>query len=145
MTDSNSVEEILKVQLPAYMVEAELIDFYGIPNLKDTAETIKSCGETFYGYYVDEALAGFIAYKLEDGLLDIYRLAIHPEHFRKGIATSLLSYMEEQNPGINKIIVSTGSKNYPARNVYLNNGFRIAGEKEVAPSVFITLFEKLKP
>jgi hypothetical protein len=34
-------EDVLKIQIPSYKVEAELIDFYEIPPLKDTIDTLQ--------------------------------------------------------------------------------------------------------
>ncbi len=42
-------KQVLQIQIPAYKVEAELIDFYDIPPLKDTVSSLQQCGETFTG------------------------------------------------------------------------------------------------
>jgi len=42
ITNLKFAKEVLSVQLPSYQVEAELIDFYDIPPLKDTVSTPKS-------------------------------------------------------------------------------------------------------
>lgn len=140
--DIKIAEQIAELQKSSYAVEAELIDFYDIPPLKDTADTITRCDEIFYGYYEGQKLAGLISYKLEDGLLDIYRVAIHPEHFRKGIAGQLIEYIRALNKGIKKTIVSTGLKNRPAVNLYLKLGFEKVREAEIAEGVYIACFEK---
>ncbi|MGC5326686.1 GNAT family N-acetyltransferase [Brevibacillus sp. SYSU BS000544] len=134
--------QVLNIQLPSYQIEAELIGFYDIPPLKDTVETLQSCGETFYGFFYDGELAGAISYKREQDILDIHRLIVHPDHFRKGIAQSLLSYIHQVEQGIDKVIVSTGQKNTPAKKLYTKNGFHPIQEIEVAPNFFLTCFEK---
>lgn len=55
-----NAEDILNLQIPSYQVEAEIIGSYDIPPLKDTVDTLQSCGETFFGYYDNEALCGAI-------------------------------------------------------------------------------------
>ena len=135
-------EEVLSVQLASYKVEAELIDFYDIPPLKDTVSTLQRCGETFYGCYVDGELCGVISIKVGEGLIDIHRLMVHPKHFRKGIARRLLEFVESNGDGDETLIVSTGSKNAPAIYFYEKSGFVKTGEVKVMEGLLITSFEK---
>jgi len=134
---------VLAMQIPSYMVEAELIGFFEIPPLKDSLATLMQCGETFYGYFIDEQLAGAISYKMECQVLDIYRMMVHPSYFRRGIARSLIGYIEHVEDGIEKMLVSTGTKNIPAKQLYASLGFVEVGEREVAEGVYVTLFEKM--
>ncbi len=140
--DNKTAEQIVDLQKRSYIVEAELIGFYDIPPLKDTIDTIIKCDEIFYGYYVEDMLAGLISYKLEEELLDIYRVAVRPEYFRKGIARQMIEFIEDMNRGIKRIIVSTGLKNQPAVSLYLKLGFKKLHEAEVAEGVFAVSFEK---
>lgn len=142
--DIKTAEQIVDLQKKAYTVEAELIDFYDIPPLKDTIETITQCDEVFYGYYEGNELAGLVSYKLEEDLLDIYRVAVHPKHFRKGIAGKMIEYIMEANKEIKKLVVSTGLKNRPAVNLYLKLGFKKTHEVEVAEGVYVVAFEKCR-
>ena len=137
-----TARQVLTIQLPSYQVEAELIGFNDIPPLKDTVETLQACGETFYGFFCDGELAGAISYKRELDIIDIHRLIVHPAHFRKGIAQSLLSYLQQAEQDFVKMIVCTGQKNTPAANLYRKNGFVLTQEMEVAPNFFLTCFEK---
>lgn len=141
--DIKTAEHIIDLQKKSYNVEAKLIDFYDIPPLKDTVNNIITCEETFYGYYQDNLLMGLISYKLEGDWLDIYRVAVHPEHFRKGIAGQMIDFIEDIDSGIRKITVSTGLKNLPAINLYLNCGFKKTHEIEVMKGVNIVSFEKI--
>ncbi|RNB81029.1 GNAT family N-acetyltransferase [Brevibacillus fluminis] len=134
--------EVLRIQIPSYQVEAELIGFADLPPLKDTVASLQACGETFYGYWVDGELAGAISYKREEDVLDIHRMIVHPAHFRKGIASQLVQYVLGQEQGLEKAIVATGAKNEPAKTLYLRHGFEVLQDQEVAPGVCITLFEK---
>lgn len=140
--DSKTAEQIVDLQKRSYIMEAELIGFYDIPPLKDTTDAIIQCDEVFYGYYEDDMLAALISYKLEEGLLDIYRVAVHPEYFRKGIARQMIEFIENMNKGIERIIVSTGLKNQPAVSLYLKLGFRKLDEVEVAEGIYIVTLEK---
>lgn len=140
--DDKTAEQIVELQKKSYVIEAQLIGFYGIPPLKDTVEDVKRCDEIFYGYYADDVPAGLVSYKVEEGVLDICRVAVHPEYFRRGIARQMVEFILDDNKGIRKIIVSTGLKNQPAVSLYLKLGFEKVREVEVAKGVYIACFEK---
>ncbi|AEI44683.1 GNAT family N-acetyltransferase [Paenibacillus mucilaginosus] len=142
LTDPETARNLLKVQIPSYLVEAELIGFHGIPALNDTVESLAQSGETFYGYFAGGELAGAAAYELDGGTMEITRLVVHPKFFRRGIGGSLIRFLLELNLGVKGYRVSTGAKNGPAKRLYTNCGFKEAGELEVAPEVFLTLLER---
>lgn len=142
LKNQHTVAEILDLQAASYIVEAKLIDFYDIPPLKDTVEKLKVCNEIFYGFYEANKLIGLISIKNTRNIIDIHRVAVYPSSFRKGIAQSLLSFIENLDILTQKIIVSTGKKNFPAVNLYLKNGYKITGEKEIAEGIYILGFEK---
>ena len=142
ITNPKFAEEVLNIQIPSYKVEAEIIDYYEIPPLKDTVETLQQCGETIFGYYLSGELCGAISIKVENDVMDIHRLIVHPKYFRKGIAKMLLDFIESNLEGIETIIVSTGSKNTPAVNFYEKNGFSKIGETRVDELLSLTSFKK---
>ena len=131
-------EEMLKIQIPAYRKEAEIIGFEGIPQLSETIEDIKVSKEIFVGKYNKEQLLGFISYEYEGTVMDICRLVVHPDHFRKGIASELLQHvLNTAHKGVS-IIVSTGAKNIPALALYERHHFSKVQDIEVEPTIFIT-------
>lgn len=131
-------EQMLAVQLPAYQIEAELIRFNGIPQLNDTPQSLMSSDEIFIGYFERSKLAGFISFTETEELIDICRLVVHPDFFRKGIASSLLTYLLASKQSIQKVVVSTGAKNTPAIQLYERFGFAKTKDIEVEPNFFIT-------
>ncbi|URM34682.1 GNAT family N-acetyltransferase [Cytobacillus firmus] len=139
--DRTAAEQVLSVQLPAYKIEAEIIGCPDLPPLKDTAATLQITGETFFGYFIVEKLCGAISFKEKNDILDIHRLIVHPEHFRKGIAQKLLNFIERRQM-IKKMVVTTGSKNTPAVAFYLKNGFREVEKIDINESLTISAFEK---
>jgi ribosomal protein S18 acetylase RimI-like enzyme len=141
ITQRSVAKKVLDVQIPSYQVEAEIIGFNGIPQLNDSVESLMTSSEIFYGYFVDTSLAGAIAFVLEDNVLDIHRLIVHPNYFRKGIGESLVQYILNLDTSVKKYIVRTGSKNIPAKNLYKKFGFIEKEDEEVAPNVFLTIFE----
>ncbi|PEK98644.1 GNAT family N-acetyltransferase [Bacillus sp. AFS017336] len=132
---------ILNVQLPAYKVEAKLINFEGIPQLKDNAQSITDSNEIFIGYMDQNELMGFLAYSENEDEYQICRLVVHTNYFKQGIAKKLVGNFLNNIVKTKKVIVSTGSENYPAINLYKNFGFKFKSKIEVAPDFFITLFE----
>ena len=138
---TKNAEKLLEIQIPSYKVEAEIIGYDDIPPLKDTVKTLKQCGETFFGYYINEELCAAISVKVIDNEVDIHRLIVHPDHFRKGIALKLLTFIERQFDTMT-ITVATGSKNKPAITLYKKNGFRITKEVQVNEHLSLTYFEK---
>jgi len=138
----HTAKQVLDLQKASYIVEAKLIDFFDIPPLKDNVESIRACEEIFFGYFDTSKIIGIISLKHTDNIIDIHRVAVCPVYFRKGIAQSLLTFIENLDIYTQKIIVSTGKNNFPAINFYLKNGYKIEGETEVAKSIFILKFEK---
>lgn len=136
--DEKVAESILSIQLPAYKVEADLIGFDGIPQLLDTVENIKSSKEQFLGKLDGSKLVGFLSYEGTDELIDICRLVVDPNHFRKGIASELLSYLLNVYAYEKKIIVSTGAKNIPAITLYERHNFKKLEDVEIEPDFYIT-------
>lgn len=136
-------EQIRNVQIPAYRVEAEIIGFDGIPALRETVEQLMQSTETFYGYLEGEELLGAIACEQDEpggqgaSQVDITRLVVHPDHFRKGIAGMLLHYVFTLHGDAERFVVHTGAKNRPAIQLYEKYGFALIGEREVAPNFYL--------
>lgn len=112
----------------------------------DTMETLRDCGENFYGCIHDDGeLIGAVAVaEEEENTLTITRMMVHPDHFRKGIAASLMTYVLEQHADLPRYIVSTGTLNQPAVNLYTKFGFTPVEVTQIAPGVELTTFHKNK-
>lgn len=142
LKDEKVLEKILDVQIASYKIEAEIIGFDEIPPLKDTINTLKQCNETFYGYFIDDILAGIVSYKIENDTLDIHRVAVHPSFFKRGIAKELINFVEKIN-NIKNIIVCTGKENIPAVNLYMKNGYKKIKDIKIKEGFYLTSFEKI--
>ncbi|KAB2330686.1 GNAT family N-acetyltransferase [Bacillus mesophilum] len=142
ITDPEHAKAVLDVQILSYNIEADIIGYQDIPPLKDTVEALQQCGEIFFGYYCGEKLCGVISFKLEKNILDIHRLIVHPQYFRKGIAGDLLSFIEIYMENIDAICVSTASKNVPAVQFYIKSGFSRLEEIRVNEQLSLTSFKK---
>jgi ribosomal protein S18 acetylase RimI-like enzyme len=122
----NNIEhlnQIIQLQKKSYFVEAKLLNYSDIPNLKDTPDTLAQCNEVFYGYFIHSLLVGIVSYKIDNQVLDIHRVAVDPDYFRQGIASSLFLFIESVNPTVKESIVQTGKDNFPAIALYKKNGF----------------------
>ncbi|MGN7415954.1 GNAT family N-acetyltransferase [Paenibacillus sp. SAF-068] len=144
--DLETLGQLWRLQHVAYRLEAEIIGFQEIPPLMDTMETLQECGENFYGCIHDDGeLIGAVAVaEEEENTLTITRMMVHPDHFRKGIAASLMTYVLEQHANLARYIVSTGTLNQPAVNLYTKFGFHPVEVTPIAPGVELTTFHKNK-
>lgn len=142
--DPTMAQRVLVIQQAAYTIEAQLIGTFNIPPLNDTLETLQASGETFYGCWMVDEIAGLVActYDRAAHELDICRMAVHPDYFRRGIASALLTFVQTAYPETLRCIVSTGAKNEPAKALYRRDGFVQTGEVEVEPGVWLAFFEK---
>jgi GNAT superfamily N-acetyltransferase len=146
LSDVEMLGQLWRLQHVAYRLEAEIIGFQEIPPLMDTMETLQNCGENFYGYLdTDGELLGAVAVDEEEiNTLTVTRMMVHPEHFRKGIAAALMTHVFEQHPDLPRYIVSTGTLNQPAVQLYTKFGFKPVEVVQIAPGVELTTFHKNK-
>ena len=70
-----------------------------------------------------------MSWKRSGPLVDIHRLVVHPDRFRRGIAGALLDALEAHQPDAERWIVATGAANEPARRLYERHGFAPVGEQ----------------
>ncbi|WP_046216080.1 GNAT family N-acetyltransferase [Paenibacillus wulumuqiensis] len=147
LEDDDIVRQIWALQHIAYRMEAQLIGVKELPPLMDTVESIRRCGETFYGYFnEEEEIQGVVAVEEEKpDTLTVSRMMVHPAASGRGIASQLLSYVFEQYPQVPLYIVSTGTKNEPAVGLYRKHGFQPIESFEVAPGVELTTFHRHNP
>ncbi len=143
LKDIETAKRVIKLQMASYKIEAEIIGFYEIPPLKDTIDSLIACEEIFYGYNINDDLAGVISYKIIENILDIHRVAIHPMFFRRGIAVELVNFIEKLGSNINIVAVCTGKENLPAVNLYLKNGYKKKKDIEISKDIYLTEFEKV--
>jgi GNAT superfamily N-acetyltransferase len=142
LADDALVARLLEVQRAAYRVEAVLIGFDGIPALTESAADARASGETFYGYFIGDTLAGVVSYALDGEALDIGRMVVHPDYFRRGIASALLGCVETVEPAARRIVVTTGAANTPACALYQRHGYTLVEHFTIAGTLRMARFEK---
>ena len=135
--ESDYGQQLFKLQKEAYKVEAEMIGFADIPPLLETYEQFIHCHETFLCYLKGDALAGAISYTKENGQMLICRMVVHPDYFGRVLLHALQLHVDWE-----KISVSTGKMNLPARKLYEKNGFTHKEDVEAAPRLSISIYEK---
>jgi ribosomal protein S18 acetylase RimI-like enzyme len=139
LSDDDTLRALWELQRAAYAVEARLIGFDGIPPLHETPDELRACGESFLG---TEGLTGAVSWeRLEDGTLDICRLVVHPSAHRTGIARALLDALDTLEPS-DRTVVSTGTANLPAMELYRRRGFVPTGTRQLAPGVTMTMLAR---
>lgn len=136
--DDDLAREVLALQRQAYAVEAALIGSNGIPALTESLDELRAAGETWLGVFDATGLCGAVAWqRLDDDTIDICRLVVAPRSFRAGVATALLDELDRRYPS-NPMVVSTGSANAPALELYRRRGFRQVRRREAAPGLMVT-------
>lgn len=141
-TDRTLAERLLTIQHAAYAVEAELIGFDGIPPLREDIDGLMSSTEYWLGRYDGTQLVGALAYELpDDRTVEISRLIVDPAHARRGHGRALLDHLDHVEPRPVSL-VSTGSANTPAVNLYTSRGYTETERVEVAPGIFVTRFRR---
>ncbi|MFD3405327.1 GNAT family N-acetyltransferase [Kribbella sp. NPDC058693] len=142
LTDRALAERLLAIQHAAYAVEAGLIGFDGIPPLQEDLTNLMQSTEHWLGRYDGSTLVGAVAYEFpDDDTVEISRLIVDPAHARRGHGKALLDELDRLEPRPVSL-VSTGSANTPAVNLYKFRGYTETGRLEVAPGIYITQFSR---
>lgn len=140
--DNQEALQVLSLQLSSYRVEAEVIGFTDLPPLKDNFATLRESGETFCGCYADEQLAGCTAYKRAGDTVEVCRMMVHPDYFRRGIAHALLTFVEEQEADAREFSVNAVVSNYPAVLLYEGLGYQAGEQWEIASGITMAKYTK---
>ena len=140
--DPGVAAELLPLQRRSYRVEAKLIGSDAIPPLHESLAELMACGERFLGAFDGDRLVGAVGYRVDDDVLDIHRLVVDPDEFRRGIGRALVRAVQELESGRSRVIVQTGAANGPASALYLQEGFTALDVFEPLPGLAIARFEK---
>ena len=140
LSDAETATEILALQRRAYEIEARLIGSDDIPLLHESLEELQSCGETFVGALLDGRIVGAISWKVSEQAIDLHRLIVDPQYFRRRIGTALVRAALAAEPSVTRALVQTGADNEPARALYLREGFELTDELEIVPGLRVARF-----
>ncbi len=124
-TTEQESEKIRKVFFDSYSVEAMLIGASEFPPLKRSAFDIGSAKSLFFGCTCNSFLAAVAEIENANSHLpNIAGFAVHPDYFRRGVGSFLLSNILDCL-GDSNVTVSTASANVPATSLYKKYGFQI--------------------
>lgn len=115
-------QSIYTVFQESYAVEAEILNVIDFPPLKRPLGNFIDSDSTFYGFLVDDELAGVIEITAEETHISIESLVVKPSFFRQGIAQQLMQFAFKTHR-VKKYIVETGLANEPAIKLYSKLGF----------------------
>ncbi|MEK7433703.1 MAG: GNAT family N-acetyltransferase [Cyanobacteriota bacterium] len=142
INDFKIASEILKIQKESYKIEADLLNYYDLPPLKETEEDLIHSKEEFWVYKIENKICAVISFILEKEFLDIYRLFVSPEYINKGIASKLLKKIEKEFDKVSFFKVQTGLKNKPAINFYKKHNFNLIEIEKINDDLEIAKFRK---
>ncbi|MFC4709496.1 GNAT family N-acetyltransferase [Enterococcus eurekensis] len=142
LSNNRIAEAVYRIQKAAYQIEAELLGTDQIPPLQESFTGLQEVDESFIGFYQKKKLTGVLSYKIEEQVIDVYRLFIDPSALRQGIGKKLLNYVCQQHKNCQKMIVSTGEKNQPAVHFYEAYGFEKESEVVISENLTVFNFKK---
>lgn len=142
LRDPSLAAQVHDVGVRAYRVEAQLIGFEQIPALQETVEQMQARPLRWTAALSPGGhVLAFVAWQvLDHGTLDLDRVCVAPEAFRRGLATALVTHVVEAvDPP--RVTVSTGAANAPALALYERLGFRRTGLVEPVPGLQLAQLE----
>ena len=123
--EAKIANEIIMLQKEAYKIEADLLNYYDLPPLKEKEVDLINSKEEFLVYKLDNKICGVISFEVTNEFIDICKLFISPNYINKGIGSKLLKRVEGQFENVKLFKVQTGLKNKPALNFYQKHNFKL--------------------
>ncbi len=142
MSDDATLDQLWNLQQAAYRIEADMIGFDKIPPLLETVDDLRRTSEIFFGWWEGQQLAGAVSIEMIGPVvMDICRLMVRPDYFRRGIGAGLLSHVLHM-PDVHTHRIATGVRNIPALTLYEREGFQYVRDEEIAPGVWLRHLER---
>lgn len=133
---------LLSLQRASYEVEARLISFDGIPPLRERVEDVMALDLTILAVIESDVPTAMLGYLRDGDIVDIDRVAVHPDHFRRGLARTLFEALHARESDAARFNVSTGRDNEPARFLYRRMGYLETGDVVLPEGVVITQLDR---
>lgn len=142
---NNDLKEILELQYLAYQSEAELLNNYDIPPLKQTLTDVEkelNNGIIFLKAIDDDnKIIGSVRGKLENGTLHIGKLIVRPDMQGQSIGTNLLAEIERICPH-ERCELFTSSKSQRNIALYQRAGYKVFKEQDISDGLKFIYLEK---
>ena len=132
---------LLRLQKTSYALEAELLGDDRIPPLQEDEIQLTAWRGRWLTAWDGVDLVGAIAWWEADDRVEIEKVMVNPAAMRRGIASALLREVLDRSAG-REVLVATGRANTPAVSFYAKHGFRVEGDEEVPPGIWITRFRR---
>ncbi|MCP4600519.1 MAG: GNAT family N-acetyltransferase [Proteobacteria bacterium] len=139
-----NAEEILELQKLAYISEAEIINDFTTPPLRQTIDKIISefKHQVLLKVELDNGIIGSIRCYIENRTCFIGKLIVHPKYQNFGIGTKLLYEAENRFPEAKRYELFTSQKSEKNLHIYLKNGYRIFKSEVVSENLTLLFLEK---
>jgi GNAT superfamily N-acetyltransferase len=124
----DDAQTILEVQKLAFQSEAEIHNTFKIPPLMQTIESIIEDFDTyeFYKITIRSRILGAIKVRLlENNILWIGRLIIHPDYQKQGLGRSLMKFIERKYNTVAGFELFTGLKSKRNIRFYQSLGYSV--------------------
>lgn len=141
---NDDLPKILELQYLAYQSEAELLNNYDIPPLKQTLPDVErefNEGGVFLKALEDNHIVGSVRGKVENGTLHIGKLIVRPDRQGQGLGTSLLAEIERICPH-ERCELFTSAKSRKNIQLYQHIGYKVFKEQAVSASLKFIYLEK---
>ncbi|MGI6047244.1 MAG: GNAT family N-acetyltransferase [Petrimonas sp.] len=136
-------EKIRNVFQASYAVEAEILKAKDFPPLKRPIEKYIDTDTEFYGYSLGNEIVAVAELRFHPDFIHIQSLVVHPDHFRKGIASQMMNFILDSFTDCPRFMVETGMDNKPACDLYKKFGFYEIHQWDTDHGVRKIRFEKI--
>lgn len=138
-------EEILALQKLAYISEAEIINDFSIPPLKQTLEEVLSefDSQIVLKAVQNSRIIGSVRAFLKENTCCIGKLIVHPDAQNKGIGSRLLLEAEKRFPDAFRFELFTGEKSEKNLYIYKKHGYQVFKKQQVSDKLTLLFLEKI--
>jgi len=136
--------QIHAVAQAAYTLEAERIGCAEFPPLRESLDELRQSSDSFLVFQQSGSIIGALSFDSSSDPVAITRLVVSPAHLRQGIATALLSDLEQRLSSATCLSVSTAQTNTPAVILYQRLGYTTAGISKSSEGIPLLHLSKSK-
>lgn len=130
---------LLQLQHDAYASEAALIEDDRIPPLHESERDLVSAQLLWIATFNAELVVGAVGYTINNEVVHIDRLMIDPKYHRQGLGRALVTTAVSL---ADRAVVSTGTKNTPARKLYESLDFKHDTDFEPVPGLWVSQYSR---